>query len=92
MIRTCLCLLMCLASAGVVAREVRLSDANGGSGGCPNKQEAIAVEREAPRATTSRRGPVPARETKVRPSVPSDAAGGRGTSPRWHSFLPGMFR
>ena len=87
MFRICLCLLIVVASSTVAAREIKLSSANSGS--CP---EASSIARENIRANP--RATPPPRETKsVRPSVHSDASnGGRMQSPRWHSFLPGMFR
>lgn len=86
MFRICLSLLIALASAGVAAREVKLSSANGGS--CP---DSIA-DKEPARASVGKKAP-PARETRAKPAVHDDAIGnGRLQSPRWHSFLPGMFR
>jgi hypothetical protein len=85
MFRICLCLLIVVASSTSAAREIKLSSANSGS--CP---ESIALEREA--ARTQPRATAPAREAKAKPSVHSDAASSRMQSPRWHSFLPGMFR
>lgn len=85
MLRLCICLLSIALSAGVAAREVKMSSPN--SGAC---KDAVTAERtEAP--TPARARVEAARETRVRPSVHSDA-GQRLTSPRWHSFLPGMFR
>ena len=81
--RTCLCLLIAFASASVAAREVKLSAANGGS--CPDSIGSKEPARSTARSTTA-----PVREAKTKPSVHSDA-GGR-LQPRWHSFLPGMFR
>ena len=85
MLRIALCLLFAVASATVAAREVKMSSP--GSGACPDKQ---AAEKDV--ARRSARSAVPARETKVKPSVHSDVPSGRLQSPRWHSFLPGMFR
>ena len=85
MFRICLCLLIVVASSTVAAREIKLSSANGGS--CP---EATSLARQTPRAAP--RAIAPAREAKAKPTVHSDASGGRMQSPRWHSFLPGMFR
>lgn len=83
MLRICLCLLIALASAGVAARDIKLSSANGGS--CPD-----SVADKEPAATSTRKPP---REIRAKPSVHGDAIGnGRLQSPRWHSFLPGMFR
>lgn len=85
MIRICLCLLIACASAGVAARDVKMSSPNDGS--CPDS----VTDREPARASV--RKPAPARETRAKPSVHSDWVGnGRQQSPRWHSFLPGMFR
>lgn len=86
MFRICLCLLIVVASSTVAAREIKLSSANSGS--CP---EATSLARENTRATP--RASAPAREAKARPTVHSDAGTStRMQSPRWHSFLPGMFR
>ncbi len=65
------------------AREVRLSAADA----CPDKAAKAGV-RAKPAQTP------PVRESRVRPSVHGDAEGGSrlNASPRWHSFLPGMFR
>ena len=85
--RIIVCLLIALASATVAARESKLSDADGGS--CPNQEN---------RASTTRvRDPAPMAMPvkKTRPSLPSNSGGGdevRLQSPRWHRFLPGMFR
>ncbi|MDI9238658.1 hypothetical protein QLQ15_06985 [Lysobacter sp. LF1] len=85
MFRICLCLLIVVASSTVAAREIKLSSANSGS--CP---ESAALVRETPRATPH--ATAPQREAKARPTVHGDATGPRMQSPRWHSFLPGMFR
>ena len=85
MLRLCLCLLIAVSSATAVAREVKLSSPN--SGACSDAKPATvdskAVENTGP-AT-------PSRATEVKPSIHSDAPSRLG-SPRWHSFLPGMFR
>lgn len=88
MFRICLCLLIVVASSTSAAREIKLSSANSGS--CP---ESIALEREAARPE-ARATPAPARTVKAKPALHSDTASsaGRMQSPRWHSFLPGMFR
>ncbi|MFD0738914.1 hypothetical protein ACFQZQ_06425 [Lysobacter koreensis] len=80
--RICLCLLIAIASASVAAREVKLSAANSGS--CP---DTIAASKEPARSS---RAIAPARANKAKPSMHSDSA--IRQSPRWHSFLPGMFR
>lgn len=90
MLRICLCLLIGLASAGVAAREVRLSP----NDACPTSSSSQKSQelREQARGTTQARGSDGKAPSK--PSVHSDvgATGGRMQSPRWHSFLPGMFR
>ena len=86
MYRICLCLLICFASAAVTARDFKMSSANSGS--CPD-----SVEEKPSTAASARKAPGPARETRAKPSVHGDAIGnGRLQSPRWHSYLPGMFR
>jgi len=85
MLRLCLCLVFVLLSAGAAAREVKMSSPNGG--GC--SEQAVATAKKAPASATPAAGP--AAETRIKPSVHSDAPG-RLSSPRWHSFLPGMFR
>lgn len=84
--RIAVCLLIALASTGAAAREIRLS-AEGGS--CRGAQSSITrvSERETPAL------PAPAKKSK---SLPGSSSGGgddvRLPSPRWHRFLPGMFR
>lgn len=86
--RTAVCLLIVAASATVAARESKLSDAEGGS--CRGAQ---SVSTRAPD-----RDPVvlPAPLVKKAKPLPSNTGGGgddvRLQSPRWHRFLPGMFR
>lgn len=84
--RIVVCLLIALASTSAAARESRLSDAEGGS--CRGAQSSVvrAPERDTPAL------PAPAKKSK---SLPSSHGGGddvRLPSPRWHRFLPGMFR
>jgi hypothetical protein len=85
--RIVVCLLIVLASASVAARESKLSDADGGS--CPSREtrsSAVRVRDPAPMA-------MPVKKTKA--SLPGNSGGGdevRLQSPRWHRFLPGMFR
>lgn len=87
MLRLCLCLLFAVSSATVAAREVKLSSPN--SGACPDAHANTGDELSAA-ATPAARATTP-RATKVKPSVHGDAPS-RLNSPRWHSFLPGMFR
>ncbi|NUO77217.1 hypothetical protein LVB77_19340 [Lysobacter sp. 5GHs7-4] len=85
MLRICFCLLIALASASVAAREVKLSP----NESCP---ESASQKKDTVRAS-NRPAVAPARtDPKAKPTVHSDANNGRLQSPRWHSFLPGMFR
>lgn len=94
MVRLSLVLLLMCACASVSAREVRLQSPNGETGTCP-EVEAQAPANAAPK-TAAR---APARKPAAKPAAaPSTTQGGggdasvRGQGPRWHSFLPGMFR
>ncbi len=93
-----LCLLLLALGAASVAsattREVAMHGPNGDGGG-----ECSAPESTAPataRAATDPKATKPAKRapaTRIKPIVPvrggdDDAA----HAPRWHSFLPGMFR
>lgn len=85
--RIAICLLIALASASVAARESKLSDAEGGS--CRGAQSTV----RAPDRDVS---VLPAAK-KTKPALPSNSGGGGDdirlpSSPRWHRFLPGMFR
>lgn len=84
MLRLCLCLLIALSSAAVAAREVKMSSPN--SGACPDADASSETATAVPAA----RATVP-RDARIKPSVHSDVPS-RLSSPRWHSFLPGMFR
>ncbi|WP_168356438.1 hypothetical protein [Lysobacter enzymogenes] len=93
MLRICLCLLFLSASLAVAqasAREVnKLSPNDACSSG--------GAAKDAPARAQARGGtggaPQTARDTKAKPSVHSDSdPGNRLQSPRWHNFLPGMFR
>lgn len=82
-IRLCLCLLVAFASASAAARDVKL--ASPGSGSCADSPAATADEK----TERGKRAAAPARQTRARPSLHSDSS---TRTPRWHSFLPGMFR
>jgi hypothetical protein len=104
--RLAFCLLMLLASTSVSARDFRMAGPNGGggsgSGSCPESTaddapdvtaaiaEATRKPAAKPQATTAT---TPHKPVKIVPAarVESDSAS-RLTAPRWHSFLPGMFR
>lgn len=87
--RIVVCLLIALASATVAARESKLSDADGGS--CPDAAARSSATRAPDRDPASMAAPV--KKTKAN-SLPGNNGGGdsRLQSPRWHRFLPGMFR
>ena len=81
-------ILLAFAAPPALAREARQLGANG-DGGCP--EQAVA---EAEAGLPATRRPAGARDTPVREARPATS---RGTDdavrpPRWHSFLPGMFR
>jgi hypothetical protein len=84
--RLAICLLLLGASLPLAARDVRQSGANGDGGSCP---EVLAADEAAtPARGAARRVPANAGD---RPAVRGgDSQGVR--PPRWHSFLPGMFR
>ena len=82
-----LMLLLCCASSTSLARDVQLHGANGdgGSDVCPEQAESASISKRAPITRTGKaKAPASLR------SGDGDDAGVR--VPRWHSFLPGMFR
>jgi len=106
MSRLALCFLLVLASTSVSARDYRMAGPNGGGGSgtgscsettatddAPDIANAIADATKKPAAkpqvtATTQRKPV-----KVTPAARAEAdSASRLTAPRWHSFLPGMFR
>ncbi len=87
MLRSTVCILLLCASTTVMARDIRMQSHNGEEGTCPSA-EAEAQDGAKP---VSPRAATPAK----RPNQPSTVRGGDNTrthGPRWHSFLPGMFR
>ena len=94
-----LCLLLASAGAFAEAREVKLQGPNSGGGECAEAQAGLdhdvvpGVEAEA--TATPATKPSGA-STRIKPVIGvrgGDASGGGSAhSPRWHSFLPGMFR
>lgn len=84
---------LCLAFATVglqaKPREVRHAGANGDGGSCPESVEDATLPARKP---ARRAAPAP---VKAKPAGTSFRSGGDDTgrmAPRWHSFLPGMFR
>jgi hypothetical protein len=100
--RALLCVLLLASSTTVAAREVRLAGPNGGGGNVQQCQEIANAVEEAtakapakPRVTASITQPV--RSVKAVKALPAargdtDDDAPRMPTPRWHSFLPGMFR
>jgi hypothetical protein len=89
-LRLATCLLLFCACLPVAARDFKMSGANGDGGSCPDAISAGVVDDTlVPRA--AKRAPA---------GAPADRASApRGPEadlivrpPRWHSFLPGMFR
>lgn len=85
--------LLC-ASGQALATESRHMDPDG-SGSCP---ESSTAGNEAADETDADAAAAPVRRTqKAKPAATPRASNGggggnRSTAPRWHSFLPGMFR
>ena len=81
-----LVLFLCCASSLSLARDVQMHGANGDGGGdaCPDQATVHAVAKR------------PVQPSHVKAKIPvtvhgdADDIGPR--TPRWHSFLPGMFR
>ena len=86
--------LLCASGLGMAAESRQLSP--DGDGNCP---ETAAASNEATDEADPDAAAAPARRTqkaKPAPAAPSgggsNASGQRNNAPRWHSFLPGMFR
>jgi hypothetical protein len=89
--RYVLCLLLLCISSIVSARDVRLHGPNGDGGACPDATPVTAVP------ATAATKPTPATPGRSKAKAPIlFRAGGDDDigphTPRWHSFLPGMFR
>ncbi len=89
------------ASAGAAAgtRSVALHGPNGDGGGdCDAADAASPATAPATTAATASdskasKPPAKAPATRIKPFVPVRGGDDTGThAPRWHSFLPGMFR
>lgn len=82
---------LCLAFAGgAAAGEVALHGPNGNGGDCDHPAAP------APEAASPKPVPAPAvKRSTIKPVVSvrsGDSDDSTGHTPRWHSFLPGMFR
>ena len=88
MSRILFCLILICLCTTASAREMRQGSDDGS---CPEITAAVA-EAEGSAPATKPRAATPAARTKS--SKPSSARGDaqRVQAPRWHSFLPGMFR
>ena len=92
--RLALCLLLLCASFPLVARDARMADANGGGGTCQD-DAALHDDDAAATAPVAKPARHVVKPVKARPSVAGRGVGdniGDIRPPRWHSFLPGMFR
>lgn len=85
--------LLCASGLGMAAESRQLSP--DGDGSCP---ETAAASNEATDEADPDAAAAPARRTQKAKPTPAarsssgNGAGQRNTAPRWHSFLPGMFR
>lgn len=81
-------------SLPAVARTGAMMNANSDAAECP---DVAAVDDEAaggataPKPAAAKRGAAPA-QTRARPGARDANAGAPVRGPRWHRFLPGMFR
>jgi hypothetical protein len=91
--RLALCLLLLCFAAGAHARDIPLHGPNGDGGSCSDEANApLAAQTPAAKAA-----PAAASRNKSRTPTTLRSSGGGGDdsglhAPRWHSFLPGMFR
>jgi hypothetical protein len=84
-----LCLMLCCVGLPVAARDAAQGPSNGGS--CAVTQEETADGDGARGTADKRAGQTPA---ATRAATPRRGGDGEAATrpPRWHSFLPGMFR
>ena len=73
-------------SVGASARDVRMHGPNGEGGSCPDVTEETDAPAPAPKRTQA------GTRQKAKSAPMMRSAGDSTTRPRWHSFLPGMFR
>ena len=89
--RIATCLLLLCASSMASAHDVRMHGPNGDGGDCSDAKTTAGVLR-APAAKPAGSA---TSHAKSKAALPLHAGGDDDTSPhmpRWHSFLPGMFR
>ena len=88
-----LCLLLLCASFPLMARDVRMMGANGDSGGGCQDDSVAQVDDTPLRPATAKRSTHAVKPVKAKPSASRSSDNlGDIRPPRWHSFLPGMFR
>lgn len=93
--RSAIALLLMCACTVAAARGVPSHGANGDGGSCPEIAAAKAqAEQKTPLHHAPERGGAlaPAASGKAATARESGNANTRLQAPRWHSFLPGMFR
>lgn len=92
-IRLALCLLLLCASMPAIARDMHLSAANGDGGGSCTDAAPPGDEAGPTHGTDKRpQAPKPAKGKPAAAATRGSDAGADIRPPRWHSFLPGMFR
>ena len=93
MTRIAACLLLVCLSVPAAARDIPLQGANGDGGRCPEVAEAAS---DASGVSSKAHASSPAQSPRAKAAKPVSARGEgnspRVSAPRWHSFLPGMFR
>ena len=90
-IRLLLCLLLICASFPLMARDIRMMGANGNNGG-DAQDNAQVCDDDASQRTAAKPSAHVVKPAKAKPSVSYGDSLGDVRPPRWHSFLPGMFR
>jgi hypothetical protein len=93
-LRLALCLLLLCASFPLMARDVRMMSANGDSGGGTCQDDTVAdADQASIRPAPAKPATHAVKPAKAKPNVTRSADDmGDLRRPRWHSFLPGMFR
>ena len=97
-----LCLLFAASAAAAGTREPRMHGPGGDGGECTATDAAATdATADAPAATSAKPSaspkPVASTPARIKPVVTVRGGGGGDDTgsvhaPRWHSFLPGMFR
>jgi hypothetical protein len=92
-IRLALSLLLLCASLPLAAHDIRMLSANGGGSASGCQDDAAAQDDDTVRPASAKPSTQAVKPVKAKPGVrrASDNIGDI-RPPRWHSFLPGMFR